>query len=171
MLLTGHGGIKAAYCTDLFLIIWSIGLPDHPSSLDLIPRPPGGEQRNGDLCRVRSQAAQYQVYKIPLNNTDTYGGAGNGFSPIFSPGGGSRIPSVTRLGLAALPKAGAIGVAANGVPIYPSFDNADYVVWEVCEGDACSSHAGAKQRREQRQQQSLTPNHWPLPPPFHLSVL
>ena len=91
---------------------------------------------------MRSQAAQYQVYKIPLNNTDTYGGAGNGFSPIFSPGGGSRIPSVTRLGLAALPKAGAIGVAANGVPIYPSFDNADYVVWEVCEGDACSSHAG-----------------------------
>ena len=41
-----------------------------------------------------------------------------------------------------LPLSGAIGVAANGVPIYPSFDNADYVVWEVCEGDACSSHSG-----------------------------
>ena len=88
---------------------------------------------------------QYQVYKIPLNVTNEYG-----FSPAFAPKhGGSLIPS--KLGSREdagvdvgirLPISGAIGVAVNGVPIYPSFDNADYVVWEVCEGDACSSHAG-----------------------------
>jgi hypothetical protein len=88
---------------------------------------------------------QYQVYKIPLNVTNEYG-----FSPAFAPKhGGSLIPSSlgsredggVDVGIR-LPISGAIGVAINGVPIYPSFDNADYVVWEVCEGDACSSHAG-----------------------------
>ena len=54
---------------------------------------------------------------------------------------GSREDAGVDVGIR-LPISGAIGVAVNGVPIYPSFDNADYVVWEVCEGDACSSHAG-----------------------------
>jgi len=92
-----------------------------------------------------SRYEQYQVYKIPLNVTNAYG-----FSPAFAPKhGGSLIPSSlgsredggVDLGIR-LPISGAIGVAINGVPIYPSFDNADYVVWEVCEGDACSSHSG-----------------------------
>jgi hypothetical protein len=88
MLITNHNGIKAAYCTDLFLIIWSLGFPNHVSTLDKIPVPPGGTETNGDDCKVRSRFEQYQVYKIPLNVTNEYG-----FSPAFSPNGGSEIPS------------------------------------------------------------------------------
>jgi len=88
MLITSHYGIKAAYCTDLFLVIWSLGYPDHISTLDKIPVPPGGTETDGADCKVRSRYEQYQVYKIPLNVTNEYG-----FSPAFSPGGGSKIPS------------------------------------------------------------------------------
>ena len=85
----------------------------------------------GSECVVRSMYSQYQVYKFPLNiSADEHG---HGYNPVFSPYGGSVIPSDIQLLSARLSLAGAIGMAANGVPIYPSFDNADYVVWEVSE--------------------------------------
>ena len=47
--LSKSGGIKAAYCTDQFLVVWSTGKPSYnPSAtgdyLRTIPRPPGGDQ-------------------------------------------------------------------------------------------------------------------------------
>jgi hypothetical protein len=41
--ISGGAGITAAYCNDEFLVIWSLGLPNHETHLDYIPRPPGGE--------------------------------------------------------------------------------------------------------------------------------
>jgi len=78
------------------------------------------------------------VYRIPLNETSF------GLSPIFSAvvDGGGSIPEKYSLSLAELPHSGAIGMMRNGVPIFPSHDNADYTSWEACEGDRCSSHAG-----------------------------
>jgi len=64
-------------------------------------------------CVVRSQYAQYQVYKFPLNvSVDDYG---HGYNPVFSPHGGSVIPTSIQLSSARLTSAGAIGMAANGV--------------------------------------------------------
>ena len=82
---------------------------------------------------------QYQVFKIPLNKSWTYG-----YSPAFPPyvESGATIPDHIVLGRARLPDAGAIGFLKDGVPIYPSFDNADYALWEVCEGDVCNAHSG-----------------------------
>ena len=47
--LSKSGGIKAAYCTDQFLVVWSTGKPRYDPSaagdyLRTIPRPPGGDQ-------------------------------------------------------------------------------------------------------------------------------
>ena len=56
--MTTHDGIKAAYCTDLFLVIWSLGFPNHVSTLDKIPVPPGGTEttaNGGGDCKVRSR--------------------------------------------------------------------------------------------------------------------
>lgn len=53
--MTSHVGIKAAYCTDLFLVVWSLGYPNHISTLDKIPVPPGGTETDGTDCKVRSR--------------------------------------------------------------------------------------------------------------------
>ena len=47
-----------------------------------------------------------------------------------------KLPSIY------LPQAGAVGVAINGVPIYPVLDNRDLTVYEACESDRCSAHVG-----------------------------
>lgn len=140
LLMTHTGSIKAAYCTGLFAVVWSTGVPGHRNTLDAIPNPPKSDDAT---CVVRTRADQYQVYKFPLNYSGTEGSDDMvGDSPAFWTFGGSRVPASILLERAELPLAGAIGMAANGVPIYPGLDNADYTVWEVCEGDACSSHAG-----------------------------
>ena len=34
-----------------------------------------------------------------------------------------------------MPQAGAVGVAVDGVPIYPGYNNRGKPVWESCESD------------------------------------
>ncbi len=39
-----------------------------------------------------------------------------------------------------LPLAGAVGVALNGVPIYPAIDAGNEYVWTMCEASKCNAH-------------------------------
>jgi hypothetical protein len=38
--------------------------------------------------------------------------------------------------------AGAVGMAKNGVPIYPYMNNRGESVWDSCEADFCNAHSG-----------------------------
>ena len=37
---------------------------------------------------------------------------------------------------------GAVGMAKNGVPIYPYMNNQGISAWDSCEVDYCNAHAG-----------------------------
>ena len=64
--LRTDAGIRAAYCTDEFLVVWATGKPRYEPGdgayLGSIPLPPGGSA----TCRVRTSAELLTVYKIPL---------------------------------------------------------------------------------------------------------
>ena len=68
--LKGFGyGLKAAYCTDQYLVVHSDGLPNHNDSLSLIPRPPGGGSSTGSTfasqCVTRNWETQFfSIIKI-----------------------------------------------------------------------------------------------------------
>jgi len=121
-------GIKAAYCTDQFLVIHTTGYPNHENWLAGIPRPPGGDGDYATADVVRTMRAQYQTYKIPLSVTVSSDPSGQTMQ--------SKLPSAN------LPSAGAVGVTLSGVPIYPALDNADILAWAACESDQCNAHAG-----------------------------
>jgi hypothetical protein len=56
-------GIKAVYCTDSFLVVHSDGTPNHPNTLNLVPRPPGGGSGPySTSCVTRN--SQTQFYSI-----------------------------------------------------------------------------------------------------------
>jgi len=119
-------GIKAAYCTDQFLVIHTTGYPNHDNWLAGIPRPPGGDGEYSVAGVVRTMKAQYQTYKIPLT--------------VTAQAGSNTVHNV--LASAELPMSGAVGVTLSGVPIYPALDNVDLLAWAVCESDQCNAHAG-----------------------------
>ncbi len=116
----GMTNVKAAYCNDAFLVVWSQGLPHHQPYVKDIPNPPG---TNG--CLLRSITKQSQTYKIPLK------------PKLLADGKKNVLPSWPNHGI---PMAGAIGVAKNGVPIYPSLDASDKDIWTACEADLCNAH-------------------------------
>lgn len=131
-------GVKATYCNDGFLVVWATGLPRYDVDgngdyLDLIPVPPGGSARrarrrnrrlvanetdvefeervrrqNADTCRVKTGIEKLSVYKIPLTTT------------VQS--GSNSIPNPLS-GVSGMPAAGAIGVAIDGTPIFPNYNN------------------------------------------------
>jgi len=121
-------GIKAAYCTDQFLVIHTTGYPDHSNWLAGVPRPPGGDGDYATAGVVRTMREQYQTYKIPL----TVAASANPSTQAMN----------SKLANANLPFAGAVGVTVSGVPIYPALDNADKLAWAMCESDQCNAHAG-----------------------------
>jgi len=119
----GSTHVKAAYCNDAFLVIWSDGLPQHSSTyLSDIPNPPGA-----DGCLMRTNVKQSLAFKIPLTTTPLATGAKN----ILA-----TYPNNE------LPLSGAIGVAVNGVPMYPTLDASNLDIWTACEADLCNAHAG-----------------------------
>ncbi len=73
--------IQAIYCNDEYLIVAASGLPPayNPGQtggdlyLKSTPLPPGGNT----ACRVRTAAAQLNVFKIPLNPTQLAAGQSN----------------------------------------------------------------------------------------------
>ena len=150
-IFNGRGSVKAAYCTGTFLVVWSTGQPGHNFDGWSIPRPPGGAScsykdcddddtyagTSNQKCVVRTKADQYLVFKFPLNVTDF--GPNTVMNTVEgSPSevGGRKLWSQSRL------PSGAVGVAVNGIPIYPSLQTGGYEMWEACEGDFCSAHAG-----------------------------
>ena len=139
-------GVKATYCNDEFLVVWATGLPRYDVDgngdyLDLIPRPPGGSARrrrdrrlvanetdaefegrvrrqNADTCRVKTGISSLNVYKIPLTTS-----VQSGTNSVSNP-----LP-----GVSGIPAAGAIGVAIDGTPIFPNYNNRGQFAWESCE--------------------------------------
>jgi len=130
-LKTSGGHIKAAWCNDQYLVIAADGIPEYspdsatdPKYLHGIPLPPGGDS----VCRVRTAASQMNVYKIPLNPTKLSSGSNTVPSPLP--------------GVAGMPEAGASGVAIDGVPIFPNYNNRGMYTWTSCEVDRCNAHSG-----------------------------
>ena len=76
---------------------------------------------------MRSWSKQSQTYKIPLTTTLL----GNGVNNTISKWPGSQVPL-----------SGPIGVAINGIPMFPSLDASNMTPWKNCEVDACNAHAG-----------------------------
>ena len=57
----------SVYCNDKWLVVGSIGEPNHQTGLDRIPKPPGGtELPYSQSCVGRSYHKQSAYYKIPL---------------------------------------------------------------------------------------------------------
>ena len=126
-LRTKGGKIKAAYCNDEFLVIAAEGLPSNYNAetyLGLVPLPPGDS-----ACRVRTARKQTYVYKIPLNPVKL---SDPSVQTIPNP-----LPNVP-----GLPAAGAIGVAVDGVPMYPNYNDRGQYVWTSCGVDKCNAHSG-----------------------------
>jgi hypothetical protein len=101
-------GIKAAYCTDEFLVIWATAKPSYEPSwasdyLNLIPLPPGGD----DGCRVRTGYDLLTVWKVPLTPPADQDGTN-----VMGADGDGELP-----GVPGMPAAGAIGVGIDGVPM------------------------------------------------------
>ncbi|GMH94843.1 hypothetical protein TrVE_jg9957 [Triparma verrucosa] len=130
--LKGDAGIKAAYCTDEFLVVWSNGRPNYdPSDSDYlggIPLPPGGDTS----CRVRTSSELLTVYKIPIappadqTGTNAMGASGDAALP--------NVPG--------MPEAGCIGMAIDGVPMFPNYNNRGQPAATSCEIDRCNAHSG-----------------------------
>eukprot|EP00195_Chlamydomonas_chlamydogama_P000578 CAMPEP_0202920872 /NCGR_PEP_ID=MMETSP1392-20130828/77083_1 /ASSEMBLY_ACC=CAM_ASM_000868 /TAXON_ID=225041 /ORGANISM="Chlamydomonas chlamydogama, Strain SAG 11-48b" /LENGTH=884 /DNA_ID=CAMNT_0049614391 /DNA_START=111 /DNA_END=2766 /DNA_ORIENTATION=+ len=130
--------VKAAYCNDAYLVVHSDGLPNHSEGIATIPNPPGagGEGLNTQgaylQCVTRSMTPQFLSYKVPLSVTLLSNNGSNAAS----------FPTGASLNVAVLPQAGAMGVALNGLPIFPANDNHDAYFWEACEADICNAHVG-----------------------------
>lgn len=57
----------SVYCNDKWLIVGSIGSPNHPTGLNRIPKPPGGtDLPYAQSCVGRGYHDQSAYYKIPL---------------------------------------------------------------------------------------------------------
>ncbi|CAE8595016.1 unnamed protein product [Polarella glacialis] len=127
--LKTDGHVKAAWCTEDFLVIVSDGKPsydaDSDSYLGGIPLPPGG----GANCRARSAAEQLLVFKVPLAPQKLASGASNTMTNPLD-------------GVAGMPEAGATAVAIDGVPIFPNYNNRGLFAFVSCEVDRCNAHAG-----------------------------
>ena len=127
-LLKKNQGVAAAYCNAEFLIVWSSGKPSwDPATagdyLNGIPLPPGGDAS----CRVRTSGSLLTVFKIPLTVT-TQPSSNTVANPL--PG----VPG--------MPEAGAIGMAIDGVPMFPNYNNRGQPAWVSCEVDRCNAHSG-----------------------------
>lgn len=118
--------IKAAWCNDEFMVIAADGLPQHNADTYLqgVPLPPGGDT----VCRVRTAGSQLNVYKVPLNPTKL--ASGTNTVPNAMP----NVPEMVA--------AGAIGVAIDGCPIFPNYNNRGQYAWVSCEVDKCNAHSG-----------------------------
>ena len=129
--------IRAIYCNADFLVVWATGEPAYDANstdyLGSIPLPPGGNdgRRAGDTCRVRTAKSLLTVYKIPLSPTQLTATQAASQEVLNS------IPNVP-----GMPAGGACGMAIDGVPMFPNFNNRGQPTWESCEVDRCNAHAG-----------------------------
>ena len=124
--LTGDG-IKYAYCNDNWLIVGASGLPSvFTSNLNDVPYPPGksgSTQRTGEDT-VDANRIQEMFY--PLDVTDLSTAAGTNNIGVFDSQSGAGPQSyLVKDGTEkyGLPSDGGIGMAINGQPIFPVYNN------------------------------------------------
>jgi hypothetical protein len=117
--------VKAAYCTDDFLVIHSAGLPQAALKLDSIPQPAAGAG-----CRIRTAREAVHIFKIPLRPQ-----ASTAPNTIAAP-----LPKGLQL-----PAEGPVGVAIDGVPLYTNYNLNGMYTWASCELDACNGHVHASE--------------------------
>lgn len=121
--------VQAAFCNDDFLVIHTLGQPNHATNLAGVPHPPGGgDKPYPQDCVTRSFVPQSQTFKIPLHYTLLADGRKNKVE--------GELPNEV------LPMSGAIGVMINGMPIYPNDDNMGLTIQDACEADRCMAHVG-----------------------------
>ena len=90
--------------------------------------------RSSPVCSTSPLTIPHQlsVTQVPLSFSLLASGASNN----------ATFPTGALLSVAALPGGGAMGVAINGMPIFPAPDNHNAFFWEACEADYCNAHVG-----------------------------
>ncbi|MEW5318335.1 MAG: hypothetical protein WDW38_009563 [Sanguina aurantia] len=135
-------GIKAAYCTDQFLVVHSDGSPNHATYLNGIPKPPGGGAEGTSYvnqCVTRTFARQWFTFKVPINFVLLAAGASNApnfvaqSDMLYNKASSAYIP---------LPVGGPDAFALDGGAIFPPYNNEGGYTWESCEMDKCNAHVG-----------------------------
>ena len=132
--------MKAAYCTDKYLIVHSIGNATHKDGLLAIPRPPGGGTPGlpySQQCVTRSYHNAFASYKQTLSPVLLSTSTASNNLIAFS--GQTDPASLSSIGL---PSAGAVAVTITGQSLYPLFNNVGSPSHANCEMDFCSAHAG-----------------------------
>jgi hypothetical protein len=119
-----YPGVKAAYCTDAWLVFHSSNLPNHPSFLASIQTPPGDGDGGAYASQgvTRSYSLQHMAFKIPLSpqllptgaNTNNAGAIGFSAAAddLFSANGQTHMPT-----------SGPASYALNGMPWFPNLNN------------------------------------------------
>lgn len=121
------GHVTAAFCNDEFMVVQSDGLP-HVHTMDNIPQPPTlPNSSTGQQCRVRALRDQMHIFKIPVNPT------------YLSNPAVSVIPNALPLAMAHnMPRAGAIGLAADGLAMATNYNENGLYQWTSCSLDMCN---------------------------------
>ena len=101
--------------------------------LNGVPLPPGGDAG----CRVRTASELLTVFKIPINPPADQAGTN-----CMGSSCDAALPNVP-----GMPEAGAIGMAIDGVPMFPNYNNRGQPAATSCEIDRCSAHSGKVRRR------------------------
>ena len=137
--LRDAGHVRAAYCNDEFLVILSDGMPASTMTLSHVPQPAEIPIPSlNSSCRVRSALERVHAFKIPLTPVKLD-------NPLqFAGVGANTIPNALPNSIH-LPAHGAIGVAVDGVPLYPSYDANGNPQWISCSLDQCNGRADSTQ--------------------------
>ena len=136
--------MTAVYCNDKWLVVSSVGVPNHLSDLQNIPQPPGGtDLPYAESCVARSYNEQYYYFKFPLNPqllpSSSLSNNLNAFKNQKDPEGMNNTDTGYAIGL---PVSGPVAVSVSGVPIFPLFNNRVLNSYEECEVGHCNAHAG-----------------------------
>ena len=144
-----HHGVMIAYCNDKFLIVSATGEigPKFDSNLNDIPFPPGKAGTNyvtGQDTRAYVQA-QSLYYPLGVTDLSTSSGSVNNIDVFdVTTGIGAYsylIKSATNTPYS-LPSDNGVGMAVNGQPIFPVYNNNAGFTTPKCEVDRCNLHVG-----------------------------
>ena len=147
--LADHHGVMIAYCNDKFLIVSATGEigPKFDSNLNDIPFPPGKADTNyvtGQDTRAYVQA-QSLYYPLGVTDLSTSSGSVNNIDVFdVTTGIGAYsylIKSATNTPYS-LPSDNGVGMAVNGQPIFPVYNNNAGFTTPKCEVDRCNLHVG-----------------------------
>ena len=140
-------GVKYAYCNDNWLVISASGVAGglYTENLNDVPYPPAYASdttlRTGmaTLDSSRRQALYY-----PLNPTALGTSTGENNIGVYDVQSGSGAKSFLIDGSSnyGLPSDGGTGMAVNGKPIFPVYNNNAEYTPQKCEVSSCNEHVG-----------------------------